>query len=384
MRAIFERLMSFDTVSAHPNMDLMLWVKTLLEEAGIAVTLIPDASGPKANLFATTGPEGVPGVMLSGHTDVVPAEGQAWTVPPFALTERDGRFYGRGAADMKGFCAAAIAVMLKAAQRPLKVPLHLALSYDEEIGCMGVRSLVAMLAQAPVKPLFCIVGEPTSMQVATGHKGKVALRATCTGREGHSALAPLALNALHLAADYLNELRDMQAKIAAHGARDGDYDVPYTTVHVGKMSGGVQVNIVPNTATLDFEIRSLAQDDPETLIAEMRARAEALVAPLRAEFPEAAIRVDRLWDYPGLGTPSDAGVVNFVKGLTGANGTIKVAFGTEGGLFSRDLGVPTVICGPGSMAQGHKPDEYVTVEQMARCEAMLDALLTRLETGLSL
>lgn len=249
---------------------------------------------------------------------------------------------------------------------------------------MGVRSLVAMLAQAPVKPLFCIVGEPTSMQVATGHKGKVALRATCTGREGHSALAPLALNALHLAADYLNELRDMQAQIAAHGARDGDYDVPYTTVHVGKMSGGVQVNIVPNTATLDFEIRSLAQDDPETLIAEMRARAEALVAPQRAEFPEAAIRVDRLWDYPGLGTPSDAGVVNFVKGLTGANGTIKVAFGTEGGLFSRDLGVPTVICGPGSMAQGHKPDEYVTVEQMARCEAMLDALLTRLETGLSL
>lgn len=384
MRAIFERLMSFDTVSAHPNMDLMLWVKSVLEQAGIAVTLIPDASGHKANLFATTGPEGVPGVMLSGHTDVVPVEGQAWTVPPFALTERDGRFYGRGAADMKGFCAAAIAVMLKAAQRPLKVPLHLALSYDEEIGCMGVRSLVAMLAQAPVKPLFCIVGEPTSMQVATGHKGKVALRATCTGREGHSALAPLALNALHLAADYLNELRDMQAQIAAHGARDGDYDVPYTTVHVGKMSGGVQVNIVPNTATLDFEIRSLAQDDPETLIAEMRARAEALVAPQRAEFPEAAIRVDRLWDYPGLGTPSDAGVVNFVKGLTGANGTIKVAFGTEGGLFSRDLGVPTVICGPGSMAQGHKPDEYVTVEQMARCEAMLDALLTRLETGLSL
>ena len=388
MRAIFERLMSFDTVSAHPNMDLMLWVKSLLEAAGIAVTLIPDASGQKANLFATTGPEGVPGVMLSGHTDVVPVEGQAWTVPPFALTERDGRLYGRGAADMKGFCAAAIAAMLKAAHRqaeghPLQVPLHLALSYDEEIGCMGVRSLVSLLAQAPVKPLFCIVGEPTAMQVATGHKGKVALRATCTGREGHSALAPLALNALHLAADYLNELRDMQAQLAAHGTRDGDYDVPYTTIHVGKMAGGVQVNIVPNSATLDFEIRSLAEDDPEALIADMRARAEALVAPLRAEFPEAAIRIDRLWDYPGLGTPSDAGVVNFVKGLTGANGTIKVAFGTEGGLFSRDVGVPTVICGPGSMAQGHKPDEYVTVEQMARCEAMLEALLIRLETGLS-
>lgn len=381
MREIFDRLMQFDTVSAKPNMDLMLWVKARLEAAGIAVTLIPDATGQKANLFATTGPEGVGGVMLSGHTDVVPVEGQAWTKPPFALTEAEGRLYGRGAADMKGFCALAIDAMLKAATRPLKVPLHLALSYDEEIGCMGVRSLVAMLAQAPVRPRFCIVGEPTGMQVATGHKGKVALRATCIGREGHSALAPLALNALHLAADFMGALRAMQAEIAATGARDGDYDVPYTTIHVGKMQGGVQVNIVPNQATLDFEIRSLAEDDPAALIDEMRARAEAIVAPLRAEFPEAAIRVERLWDYPGLGTPSEAAVVNFVKGLTGANGTIKVAFGTEGGLFSRDVGVPTVICGPGSMAQGHKPDEFVTLEQMARGEAMLTALLDRLEAG---
>lgn len=387
MRAIFDRLMAFDTVSAKPNMDLMLYVQGLLAEAGIAAQLIPDATGGKANLFATVGPAGVPGVMLSGHTDVVPVEGQSWTKPPFALTEEDGRFYGRGATDMKGFCALAIDAMLKAAAleqagRPLAVPLHLALSYDEEIGCMGVRSLVDMLAQAPVKPRFCIVGEPTGMQVATGHKGKVALRATCTGREGHSALAPLALNALHLAADFLNAVRALQARVAAEGVRDGDYDVPYTTLHVGKMQGGVQVNIVPNTATLDFEIRSLAEDDPETLIADLRVAAEAIVAPLRAEYPEAAIRVDRLWDYPGLGTQSEAAVVNFVKGLTGANGTMKVAFGTEGGLFSERLGIPTVICGPGSMAQGHKPDEYVSVEQMARCAAMLDALILRLEQGI--
>lgn len=387
MRAIFDRLMAFDTVSAKPNMDLMLYVQGLLAEAGIAAQLIPDATGGKANLFATVGPAGVPGVMLSGHTDVVPVEGQSWTKPPFALTEEDGRFYGRGATDMKGFCALAIDAMLKAAAleqagRPIAVPLHLALSYDEEIGCMGVRSLVDMLAQAPVKPRFCIVGEPTGMQVATGHKGKVALRATCTGREGHSALAPLALNALHLAADFLNAVRALQARVAAEGVRDGDYDVPYTTLHVGKMQGGVQVNIVPNTATLDFEIRSLAEDDPETLIADLRTAAEAIVAPLRAEYPEAAIRVDRLWDYPGLGTPSEAAVVNFVKGLTGANGTMKVAFGTEGGLFSERLGIPTVICGPGSMAQGHKPDEYVSVEQMARCAAMLDALILQLEQGI--
>ena len=381
MRDILERLLAFDTVSSRPNMALMTYVKGLLEEAGLAVTLVPDAEGGKANLYASTGPAGAGGVMLSGHTDVVPVEGQTWTKPPFALTEADGRYYGRGSADMKGFVACAIVAMLDAARRPLKVPLHLALSYDEEIGCMGVRSLIDLLETAPVKPRFCIVGEPTGMQVATGHKGKVALRATCTGREGHSALAPMALNALHLAADFIGAVRRLQAEVAATGLKDGDYDVPYSTLHVGKMSGGVQVNIVPNHAVLDFEIRSLAGEDVAGLIRRLEAEAEAIVAPLRAEFPEAAIKVERLWDYPGLGTPSDAAVVNFVKGLTGANGTIKVAFGTEGGLFDQRLGVPTVICGPGSMAQGHKPDEFVSVEQMDRCQAMLAELVNRLEAG---
>ena len=382
MRDILDRLLAFDTVSSKPNMALMDYVKGLLEGAGLAVTLVPDPSGGKANLFASTGPKGAGGVMLSGHTDVVPVEGQLWTKPPFALTEVEGRYYGRGAADMKGFVACAIEAMLDAARRPLKVPLHLALSYDEEIGCMGVRSLIDLMTSAPVKPRFCIVGEPTGMQVATGHKGKVALRATCVGREGHSALAPLALNALHLGADFLGAVRRLQAEVATSGLRDGDYDVPYSTLHVGKMSGGVQVNIVPNLAVLDFEIRSLAGEDVAGLIARLEAEAEAIVAPLRAEFPEAAIRVERLWDYPGLGTPSDGEVVRFVKGLTGANGTIKVAFGTEGGLFDARLGVPTVICGPGSMAQGHKPDEFVAVEQIERCRGMLAALVGRLEDGI--
>ena len=380
-RTILDRLIAFPTVSSAPNIDLMTWVRDRLAEAGVEATLIPDPDGKKANLYATIGPKDRPGVMLSGHTDVVPVEGQAWTRPPFRLTEEGGRLYGRGTTDMKGFVAAALAMGLRAAGRDLRVPLHLAFSYDEEVGCLGVRSLIEMLAAAPVRPLMCIVGEPTGMQAATGHKGKVALRATCTGREGHSALAPLALNALHLGADFLNAVRALQAEVAETGRRDGDYDVPFTTLHVGKMQGGVQVNIVPNACVLDFEIRSLAEDDPEALIARLRAAAEAIVAPRRAEFPEAAITVERLWDYPGLGTPSDAGVVNFVKGLTGANGTIKVAFGTEGGLFSQRLGIPTAICGPGSMAQGHKPDEYVSVEQLARCDAMMAALLMRLEAG---
>ncbi len=378
-REILERLIAFDTVSSRPNIALMHYVQGALAEAGVAAVLIPDAGGGKANLYASVGVGA--GVMLSGHTDVVLVEGQDWTHPPFALTEAGGRLYGRGTADMKGFVAAAIACIIGAARRSLKVPLHLALSYDEEIGCMGVRSLIDVLEAAPVRPRFCIVGEPTGMQVATGHKGKVALRATCVGREGHSALAPMALNALHLAVDFVGAVRDLQARVALDGLRDGDYDVPYSTLHVGLLNGGVQVNIVPNRAVVDFEIRSLAGEDTEGLIAALQVAAEGICAPLRGEFPEVEIRVARLWDYPGLATPSDAGVVNFVKGLTGANGTMKVAFGTEGGLFDARLGIPTVICGPGSMAQGHKPDEFVSVEQMERCEAMLAALVERCETG---
>jgi acetylornithine deacetylase len=379
---ILARLIGFDTTSSKPNRALMDWVQDLLGGAGIAAQIIPDASGGKANLYATIGPQDRPGVMLSGHTDVVPVDGQVWTRPPFVLTEAEGRYYGRGTTDMKGFVASALAAALMAARRPLATPLHLALSYDEEVGCLGVVSLIDMLAHAPHLPAMCIVGEPTGMQVATGHKGKIALRATCTGREGHSALAPMALNALHLGADFLGAVRRLQDEVAESGLQDGDYDVPYTTLHVGKMQGGVQVNIVPNSCTLDFEIRNLAGDDPQALIDRLRVEADRITAPLKAAFPEAAISIDRLWDYPGLGTPSSAPVVQFVKSLTGANGTMKVAFGTEGGLFSTRLGIPTVICGPGSMAQGHKPDEWVSVGQITRCDAMLAALLDRLEAGL--
>lgn len=379
---ILARLMAHDTTSSRPNIGLIEEVRALLEGAGASVRLVPDATGAKANLYATIGPDGPGGVMLSGHTDVVPVEGQDWSVPPHALTLSNGRYYGRGTADMKGFVACAIEAALIAARRPLKSPLHLALSHDEEVGCLGVRSLIELLAGAPHRPRFCIVGEPTLMQVATGHKGKTALRATCTGREGHSALAPMALNALHLAADFVTGLRALQAEVAEKGAQDDDYDVPYTTVHAGILRGGVQVNIVPNQATVDFEIRMLAEDAPGPLIARIRDMAEAIAAPHRARFPEAAITVEELWSYPGLLTPPGAEVVRFVQSLTGANGTIKVAFGTEGGLFDAHLGIPTVICGPGSMAQGHKPDEYVSVEQIDRCRTMLGTLVARLEQGI--
>ncbi|MFC5386761.1 acetylornithine deacetylase [Aquamicrobium segne] len=379
---ILEKLVAFPTVSRNSNLDLIGYVAGLLEEAGIAIKLLHSEDGQKANLFATIGPQNVPGVMLSGHTDVVPVDGQDWSVPAFALSRHDDRLYGRGTTDMKGFVACALASALKAARMELKTPLHLALSYDEEIGCIGVRSLVEMLAAAPCKPVLCIVGEPTFMQVATGHKGKLAARALCRGREGHSALAPLALNAIHLGCDFIAALRTEQEQLAQGGARDGDYDIAYTTVHVGKINAGVALNIVPNLCQVDFEIRNIAADDADIILDRLRVQADRIVAAAKEKAPEAAIEIEVFNSYPGLDTPRHSQAVTFVKSLTGANDTIKVAFGTEGGLFSRDVGTPTVVCGPGSMAQGHKPDEFISIEQMARCDAMLDNLLLRLAAGL--
>ncbi len=377
---ILAHLIAFPTVSADPNKVLIDWVANLLTEHGIASVIILDESGKKANLYATIGPTDRPGVMLSGHTDVVPVAGQNWTKPPFELTMQDGRFYGRGTCDMKGFCAAAISAAIAARKRDLVTPLHLALSYDEEIGCMGVRSLIDMLKTAPIRPAMCIVGEPTGMAVASGHKGKVALKAICRGQEGHSALAPLAMNALHLAADFVGAVRARQADIVAHGNKDGDYDVAYSTLHVGKISGGTALNIVPNYAEVDFEIRNLAEDSPAEIIAALQQDADRIVST--ADHTSASIEITESWSYPGLSTPQDADVMGFVKSLTGANNSIKVAFGTEGGLFNAQLGIPTVICGPGSMMQGHKPDEFVSLDQLAACDAMLKTLLTRLEKGL--
>lgn len=376
--AILERLIAFPTVSRDPNIELIQFVADLLGQHGIASQLIPNDDGHKANLFATVGPTDRPGVMLSGHTDVVPIDGQNWTRAPFEMTSDGGRLYGRGTADMKGFVASAVSACIKASTMQLKTPLHLALSYDEEIGCIGVHSLIDMLRSAPHKPLLCIVGEPTELQVATGHKGKIGARAFCRGREGHSALAPLALNAIHLACDFIAALRAEQERLAAEGPRDGDYDIPYTTVHVGKINGGVALNIVPNLCQVDFEIRNIAADNAEAILDRLRAEAARIAAAASKIAPEAAIDIEVFNTYPGLDTPTNSEAVAFVKSLTGANGTIKVAFGTEGGLFTRDLGVPVVVCGPGSMAQGHKPDEFVGVEQLTRCDTMLDRLLVEL------
>lgn len=375
---ILEKLIAFPTVSSASNLALVHYVADLLGQFAIDTQLIKSQEGGKANLFATIGPADVPGVMLSGHTDVVPTDGQNWTVPPFEMTEGDGKLYGRGTADMKGFVACALAVSLKAGRTPLARPLHLALSYDEEVGCLGVRCLIDSLRQSVVRPSLCIVGEPTSMKVAAGHKGKIAARAVCIGRDGHSALAPLALNAIHLACDFVVALREEQQHLAQEGAHDDDYDISYTTIHVGRIDGGRALNIVPNRCEVDFEIRNVAADSAEAILDNLRRRAALIADRATRQAPEAAIEISVVNGYPGLDTPASGEAVAFVRSLTGSNETIKVAFGTEGGLFSRDLGTPSVVCGPGSMAQGHKPDEFVSIEQIRKCDAMLERLIERL------
>jgi len=379
---ILARLVAEPTVSRRSNLALLDYVEGLLRPAGVRIERFVHPDGSRANLWATIGPAGSGGVGLSGHTDVVPVEGQAWTSDPFTLREHDGRLYGRGTADMKGFVAASLHAALIAATRPLKRPLHLALSYDEEIGCIGVRGMIEALAARTERPALCIVGEPTEMRIATGHKGKRALRACCHGQEGHSALAPDALNALHLGAAFIQALQARQTHLADHGARDSDYDIPYSTIHAGMMQGGTALNIVPNRCEIDFEIRNIAEDDPADILAGIAADAETIAAPYRNRFPMACIEIEEISSYPGLATRRDAPAVRLLSRLLDDETTRKVAFGTEGGLFDEALGLSTAICGPGSMEQGHKPDEFVTRVQLDRCDAMLARLVEELETSL--
>jgi acetylornithine deacetylase len=375
---LLDRLIAFPTVSRDSNLALIGYVRDYLSGHGVQSTLVHSEDGRKANLWATIGPSSVAGVALSGHTDVVPVEGQAWTSDPFRMEKRGGNLYGRGSADMKGFIACCLAMVPKAVKAPLKAPIHLAFSYDEEIGCVGVRRLLHMLKEAPVKPRLCIVGEPTLMQAVTAHKGKLGFRATAFGLEAHSSLAPIGVNAIYMCADLIQELRAIQRHIAEHGRHDGDYDVAYTTLHVGKMSGGEVMNIVPNRCTFDFEIRYLPEDDEHAIVARITAAAELISTTYRNVYPEARFEFAELQSYPAMNTPVDGEAVKFVHSLTGGNSTGKITFGTEGGLFQRELGTPAVVCGPGNIAVAHKPDEHVSEEQMAQCDRMLARLVDKL------
>lgn len=369
------RLVAFPTVSRDSNLDLIGFVRQEIEGMGGSCRLIASEDGSKANLYATIGPEDRQGIVLSGHSDVVPCEGQAWTSDPFALRKSGGRLYARGSADMKGFIACCLRMFGEAGKRVLAQPLHLALSYDEEVGCLGVRRLIDMMKGLPVRPRFCIVGEPTSLQVVTAHKGKVGMRVYCKGLEAHSSIAPNTVNAVHLACDLIAAIRAVQAEIAATGRKDEDYVVPYTTLHAGNIAGGEVINIVPNSCRFEYEIRYIPQDDPMGIVQRIESAAAQIVSDARRIFDGADIAFAPAAAYPAMTTSPDSEVVAFVRGLTGGNSLGKISFGTEGGLFQERLGLPTVVCGPGDIAVAHKPDEYVEESQIAACDQFLARLL---------
>ncbi|WP_095101535.1 acetylornithine deacetylase [Pseudomonas sp. Irchel 3A5] len=374
-RELLARLVAFDTTSRESNLALIDFVRDYLDSHGVSCELIYNAQKTKANLFATIGPVEVPGIVLSGHTDVVPVDGQAWTFPPFGLSEEGGRLYGRGTADMKGYIACVLALVPELIRNTLRMPVHIALSYDEEVGCLGVRSLLEVLGSKPVKPLLCVIGEPTELKPVLGHKGKVAVRCDVHGVACHSAHAPSGVNAIEYAAQLINELGRLGKALQAEERQDERFDPPFSTVQVGVIGGGAALNIVPEHCRFDFEVRSLPVEDPNHVITALHTYAKNELLPaMQAVSGQSDIRLTELSSYPGLDIPMHSQAAELIAEFCGSRAFGTVAFGTEGGLFDQS-GIPAVVCGPGSMAQGHKPDEFISVEQLDACDRMLRQVL---------
>ncbi|MFZ1815602.1 MAG: acetylornithine deacetylase [Rhizobiaceae bacterium] len=374
---LLERLVAFPTVSRESNLAIIDFIEAFLLERGATVHRIKDPVQEKAGLFARIGPSDGEGILLSGHTDVVPVAGQDWSGDPFALRRDGSRVYGRGTTDMKGFLAAMLAAADRASRQKLAQPLKFAFSWDEELGCLGIPKMLPELDASIGRPQLCIVGEPTLMRVALGHKGKVALRAVCNGMAGHSAMAPDFVNAIHLAVDFIGRLRAIQANLQESGVRDTDYAIPYTTVHVGKISGGTALNIVADHAVVDFEFRYPANEDPQRIRAAIGEAAELAARPYRERFAQARIELEEAFAYPGLGTARNSQACDLMLGFVDDRSTLKVAYGTEGGCFC-EQGIPSLVCGPGSMDQGHQSDEFIEISQLAACDTMLDRVITHL------
>lgn len=370
-RELLERLIGFATVSRDSNLELIRFIEAYLAEHGVQSELFFNEEGTKANLFATIGPLASGGVVLSGHTDVVPVDGQAWTVDPFRLTEKDGRLYGRGTADMKGFIASVLAAVPTFVQRPLVTPVHLAFSYDEEVGCLGVRPMLAELEKRPFKPRLCLIGEPTELKPVLGHKGKLAMRCEVRGAACHSAYAPYGVNAIEYAAQLIGRLGVIGEQLAHPDNHDQRFDPPFSTVQTGVIKGGRALNIVPAECEFDFEVRALPDFDAQAVADQLQAFAREHVLPkMRAVQADTDIRLRPLSAYPGLATPPESEAARLLALLSNSSAFGTVAFGTEGGLFDQ-AGIPTVVCGPGSMDQGHKPDEFIALEQLSGCDEML-------------
>ncbi|MFO1169625.1 MAG: acetylornithine deacetylase [Hyphomicrobiaceae bacterium] len=380
--ALIRDLIGFPTVSRDPNRDLLIYVEEYLKSHGVASDILWAPGGEKGNLWATIGPRDQRGVILSGHSDVVPTEGQEWSSDPFKLREANGKLYGRGTCDMKGFLGIVLAAVPEMLKRKLKAPVHIAVSFDEELGCLGVRSLVERLAQMPLKPALCIVGEPTLMQVIIGHKGGRSYRVKITGRPAHSSLAPRAVSAIEAGAELVMFLKGIAREWAEKGPFDDEFDLTHSTLSVGMVDGGTAINIVPEHCNVTFEFRHLASVDAEAVSQKiMKFARETLLPPMRAIAPESNIVFEPLYEYPGLDIAAEHPAVTYVKQLVGRNDHAKVAYGTEAGLFQGKAGVASVVCGPGSIGEAHRADEFLALSEIEACQAMLSRLLDRLEQG---
>jgi len=373
---ILKSLVGFDTTSSKSNLDLIAFIKSYLNIHKIKSTLVYDSSGKKANLYATIGSSSEGGIMLSGHTDIVPITDQAWTYDPFHLTQKDNKLYGRGTADMKGFLALILSRVPKMISANLSKPIHLAFSYDEEVGCVGVHRLLDFINSNSIKPAFCIVGEPTSMEVVIGHKGKCAYQVVVKGLACHSGQAPFGVNAVDYAAKLISYIAEIAKEKSIKGPFDYDYEVPYSTLHTGVISGGTILNIVPDSCQFEFEIRHLIEDNPKELINKIKLYAkENLLPNMHKVSSKTDIHFKEKVTYPGLLIDANSEPVRYVKKLLNNEKHKKVIFGSEGGLFQEKLNLPTVVCGPGSIDQAHKANEYISIDQLEKGGKFLDDLI---------
>jgi acetylornithine deacetylase len=371
------KLIAFDTTSKTSNLQLVDFARNLLDDHGIDSLLVHSDDLSRANLYATIGPDDIGGVMLSGHTDVVPTTGQNWHSDPYSMQTHDNSLVGRGACDMKGFIACVLAALPQICASPVKTPIHLAFSYDEEIGCVGAKRLVETMSAFEVKPRIGLIGEPTDMAMVLGHKGKVSYRVTISGLSCHSAYISNGVNAVEYAAELIAFIRAMNQRVQQQKL-DQSYSVPHSTFHVGNINGGTALNIVPQQCQFEFEIRNLPQQDLDALVHEIKLYADdVLLTDMQARYPQSEIRFEEISHYPGLFTDPASAVIGYTRAINpidriGDN----VSFGTEAGLFD-DIGINCVVCGPGSIDQAHRPDEFVSREQMQYCDQMIEKLVHR-------
>lgn len=375
---ILNSLIGFPSVSHDSNLDIVAWIEHFLSRYDVRCRRIPDRSGTKASLLATIGPPDRPGIVLSAHTDVVPVEGQHWSSPPFTATRQGGWIVGRGATDMKGFIACVLSHVPHFKAAAAQTPVHIALSYDEEVGCLGAPDLVGAVAALPSKAALCIVGEPTGLNVVHAHKGKVALRIIVTGRGGHSALPHRAANAVVAASRLVTQISDLAMTASRCSHHDSAFDPPYTTIHIGSLHGGTALNLVPDRAVLEYEIR----DIPGADVASLHEQIDRFIAEQRSELkrqaPEADIVVEPISSYPSLMTEQDSAAVATAMRLADSNAPAgTVSFGTEAGLYAK-AGIPTVVCGPGDIGRAHKADEWIGINELNEADEMMKRLADKL------